>query len=146
MNELPERDKSVLIVDDEPRIGRILAMKLKLAHYEPVVATSGLEAIRLMETRNPDIMLLDIVMPDMDGCQVLERIRRFAKIPVIVMTALPEAIDRAMRLGATDSIIKPFDPDRLVGRITELLRGETATKPELHCGEATTSFDDSGLP
>lgn len=121
MKKLAERGKSVLIVDDEPRIGRILALKLKLAHYEPIVATSGSEAVKLMETRSPDIMLLDIVMPDMDGCQVLERIRRFSKIPVIVMTALPEAIDKAMRLGATDSITKPFDPDRLVGRITDLL-------------------------
>ena len=62
-------------------------------------------------------------MPEMDGCQVLERVRGFSEIPVIIMTALPETIDRAMRLGATDSITKPFDPDRLIERITQLLRG-----------------------
>ena len=123
MSGLPETKKCVLIVDDEPKIGRILALKLRLSHYEPIVATSGQEALALLETHHPDIMLLDIVMPEMDGCQVLERMRSFSEIPVIIMTALPETIDKAMRLGATDSITKPFDPDRLVGRIAELLRG-----------------------
>ena len=123
MNGLPETRKRVLIVDDEPKIGRILALKLRLSHYEPFVATNGPEALRLVEAHNPDIMLLDIVMPEMDGCQVLALVRSFSEMPVIVMTALPESIERAMKLGANDSITKPFDPDRLVGRIAALLAG-----------------------
>jgi DNA-binding response OmpR family regulator len=121
MDGSSETRKRVLIVDDEPKIGRILALKLRLSHYEPLVALSGVEALEMVETHTPDIMLLDVVMPGMDGCQVLERVRRFSEIPVIIMTALPETIERAMKLGATDSITKPFDPDRLVGRIDELL-------------------------
>lgn len=119
-----ELKKRVLIVDDEPAIGRVISIKLRLNGYECVTATSGIEAIELARDKQPDIILLDILMPGMSGFEVLDRIRSYSKVPVIVFTAKSDAAELAIKRGANEFIAKPFDPDRLVEKIKAVLNKE----------------------
>jgi two-component system KDP operon response regulator KdpE len=121
MNQELPRKKRVLIVDDEPRIGKILGVKLGLFGYEPITVTSGAEALRVIETQEPEAMLLDIVMPDMDGFQVLQRLRAFSSLPVIAFSARSENGPKALELGANDFQTKPFNVDDMVMRVKRML-------------------------
>jgi len=113
--------KRVLLVDDDPRIGKIFKIKLRVSAFDAVATTSGAEAIELVRTEHFDVVLLDILMPELSGFDVLATIRTFSGIPVIVFTARPEIFERAKRLGATDFIAKPLDPDGLVRKINAVL-------------------------
>ena len=121
MNKEVSRKKRILIVDDEPRIGRFLGLKLRLFGYEPITATGGAEALEVVQTQNPDVILLDIVMPGMDGFQVLEKLRTFSKLPVIAFSARSENGPKALELGANDFLTKPFDGDDMVRRVKRIL-------------------------
>ena len=121
---MPQK-KCVLIVDDEPRIGRILGVKLGLLGYEPITVTSGAEALVAVQTQNPSVMLLDIVMPGMDGFQVLKRLRAFSELPVIALSARSENGPRALELGANDFLTKPFNVDDMVMRVKGILNDES---------------------
>ena len=116
-----ETKKCVLVVDDEPGMGRVLRIRLRLSGYDVITTTSGAEAIELVRTRKPDIMLLDFVMPDVTGVDVLSQVRSFSKMPVIMFTGRPEIAGFALKLGANGCIAKPFDPDELVKRIETVL-------------------------
>lgn len=111
----------MLVVDDHPKVLRFIEIDLKLRGFEVFTATSGQEALEMVKSEKPDIMLLDVVMPEMDGFEVLKRLRGFAQLPVIVFSASPGNHDDAMRLGASDFMPKPFDPDEMVRRIGLLL-------------------------
>ncbi len=113
--------KKVLIVDDEPAIGKVLGIRLRLLGYEVICATNGIEAIDLVRTQAPDIVLLDVVMPGVSGFEVLSRIRKFTLAPVIVFTGRSEVFQLALELGANDSIGKPCDPDELEEKIKCLI-------------------------
>ena len=113
--------KSVLIIDDEPQIGRIFGLKLKLAGFDVNSTTSGAEGIKLIRNQEPDIVLLDILMPEVTGFDVLESVRKFSAVPILVFTAKPEIIQIALNMGANGSITKPADPDRVVEKIKEVL-------------------------
>jgi DNA-binding response OmpR family regulator len=115
--------KRVLVVDDEPGIVKILKIKLKLHGYEVFGATSGAEAVELARIENPDLILLDILMPGMNGVEVLERVRTFSKVPVIVLTAKPDGVKVAMSMGADGFVAKPFDPDLIVDKVRLVLAG-----------------------
>jgi two-component system KDP operon response regulator KdpE len=121
MNQEILRKKRILIVDDEPRIGRILAFRLGLFSYETIAVTSGAEALRVVEAQDPDHMLLDIVMPGMDGFQVLESLRSFSKLPVIAFSARSENGPKALKLGADEFVAKPFHVDDMVIRVNRIL-------------------------
>jgi two-component system KDP operon response regulator KdpE len=121
MDEGAHRKKSILVVDDEPRIGKILSIKLRLYGYEVITTTSGAEAIELIRTKEPDIVLLDMLLPDVAGLEVLGRVRAFSQVPIVVFTAKPDIIQSAIKLGANDSITKPFDPDQVVKKIGTIL-------------------------
>jgi len=114
--------KHILIVDDEPGIVNILRIKLKLYGYEVSTSTSGAEAIELVRTQQPDIILLDVLMPDITGIEVIKKVRTFSQVPIIVFTAKPDTIRAAIDLGANDSINKPFDPDQVVKKIETTLK------------------------
>ena len=118
--------KRVLIVDDEPKIVKIISLKLRLAGYEVTSSTNSLEVVERIRYQKPDIVLLDIIMPGMDGYEVLQRVRSFSMVPIIIFTARHEGIEKAMRLGANDSISKPFNPDQLVEKINILLANDTS--------------------
>ena len=116
-----ETRKRILVVDDEPRIGNILRIKLGLAGYDVITTTSGAEAIELVRTQEPDIILLDILMPDVTGMDVLDRVRTFSQVPIVIFTSHPDIAQFAQKLGSTDYIAKPFNPDLLVEKIESIL-------------------------
>ena len=113
--------KHILIVDDEPQIGIIFGLKLKLAGYEVVTTCSGAEAIELVRKQDFDVVLLDVLMPDVTGMDVLESVRGFSQIPVILFTARPDLFEIAKRIGANDYISKPINPDLLIAKIENVL-------------------------
>jgi DNA-binding response OmpR family regulator len=121
MGEITRAKKRVLLVDDEPQIGKIFGIKLRLSGYDVLFTTSGAEAIELARTEKFDVILLDIVMPEVTGLDVLNKVRSFSRIPIVVFTARPEIFEVAKRFGATDFIAKPLLPDELVQKIRNVL-------------------------
>ena len=118
-----ERDCKVrvLVVDDDVRILRFMRSSLTVAGYAVVTATNGEEALRLLDSEKPDVMLLDMVMPVMDGFEVLQRLRAVSELPVIAISAHATAAEKALSLGANKFMAKPFRPDELVTTIKTLL-------------------------
>jgi two-component system KDP operon response regulator KdpE len=116
------KKKLVLVVDDEPRVLTFIEIDLKLRGFDVITAISGENALNLVDSRKPDIMLLDMIMPGIDGFEVLNRLRAFTDLPVIAFSASPGNQDPAMLAGANDFIHKPFDSDDITQRITALLR------------------------
>jgi CheY-like chemotaxis protein len=113
--------KRVLVVDDEAAILRIIGTSLRLMGYDVISTGSGKDALKLSETENPDIMLLDIFMPGMDGLEVLGTLRKTSKIPVIVFSAHSSSREDALRLGADDFVSKPFTPEQMAKKISAVL-------------------------
>jgi DNA-binding response OmpR family regulator len=115
--------KCILVVDDEPGILWFVSAKLTAAGYAVIVATSGEEALREARRDTVDIVLLDLFMVPMSGFLVLDRLRTFSNVPVIIFTTHPYLAEKALQLGANDVIGKPCDPDVLVSKIEKLLAG-----------------------
>jgi DNA-binding response OmpR family regulator len=113
--------KCVLIVDDHPKVLKFIEIDLKLRGFSVICAGSGKEALDQVNSGKPDIVLLDMVMPGIDGFEVLEKLRTFTQIPVIAFSASPGNQDPAMKAGANDFMHKPFDPDEMARRIKALL-------------------------
>ncbi|OGO36148.1 MAG: hypothetical protein A2147_08885 [Chloroflexi bacterium RBG_16_57_8] len=111
----------VLLVDDEAKILKFLELKLRLSGYEVIATTSGKKAVELAESAKPDLILLDIIMPGMDGLEVLQKLRSFSNVPIIASSARSGSADKALSLGATEYLPKPFNPDELIERIKTLL-------------------------
>ncbi|MFH1032578.1 MAG: response regulator [Chloroflexota bacterium] len=107
----------VLVVDDEIKILRFIKLSLTLAGYAVITATNGADALKLLESEKPDIMLLDLIMPGMDGFEVLRRTRAISGLPVIVFSAHDSASGEALSLGANDFLAKPFSSGELVNKI-----------------------------
>ena len=114
----------ILVVDDEARILNFLVTKLKASGYEVITAVNGLEGLDQVRAQEPDLVVLDVLMPKMDGLEMLKQLRSFSAIPVIVLTAKGADIDRiqGLQLGADDYLPKPFNPDELVARIEAIRR------------------------
>jgi two-component system, OmpR family, response regulator ResD len=132
---------SVLVVDDEPTIGEVVSRYLKRAGYETRVAEDGLEALEAVAERAPDLIVLDLMLPGLDGLEVMRRVRAEDRASaIILLTAKGEESDRivGLRLGADDYVVKPFSPAELVARVDAVLRrvdtvGED--EPPLRFGE-----------
>ena len=106
---------TVMLVDDEPKVLDLMAFRLRMLGHEVVTATDGGEALAQAETHDPDLIILDVAMPGMDGLAVCARLRqsdRHRKTPIIMLTARSEVedVNRAMAAGADDYIVKPYDP------------------------------------
>lgn len=116
--------KRILVVDDEPRMIGFIRMNLELEGNQVIEAHSGLEALEQVRTKLPDLVLLDVMMPDMDGFETLKMLREFSNIPVIMLTAKGEENDKVygLELGADDYVTKPFGPRELSSRIKAVLR------------------------
>ena len=114
----------ILTVDDEPRFTRLIEANLTSAGYEVFIALEGQAALDLIVEEQPDLVLLDVMMPGMDGFGVLDRIREFSNIPVIMLTAKGEEADRVEGLnrGADDYVVKPFSATELLARVNAVLR------------------------
>jgi two-component system KDP operon response regulator KdpE len=115
------KKKRVLVVDDHPKVLTFIEIDLKLRGFEVICTSSGQEALELVSSAKPDIMLLDMVMPIMDGFEVLRKLRAVSELPVIAVSAHTSAAEEALRLGADDFLAKPFRPDELVNKIKALL-------------------------
>jgi len=116
-----EKKKLVLVVDDQFRVTRFIEIFLKLKGFDVICATNGRDALELARSREPDIMLLDVIMPDIDGFEVMRRLRTFSKIPVIVISASPGNRGDADAMGADDFLLKPFQTEEILDRINLLL-------------------------
>ncbi len=116
--------KRILVVDDEPRMRRFVRMNLDLEGYDVLEAENGLVALQKVRDDMPDLVLLDVAMPEMDGFETLERIREVSAVPVIMLTVKNDEADRirGLDLGADDYITKPFSPRELLSRIRAVLR------------------------
>jgi two-component system alkaline phosphatase synthesis response regulator PhoP len=118
------RNKLILVVDDEERMSRFIRLNLEHDGFQVLEANRGMQAINLIRERMPDLVLLDIMMPDLDGFEVLQLIRESYQVPVIMLTAKGEEDDKVkgLELGADDYVTKPFSPRELVSRVRAVLR------------------------
>jgi two-component system alkaline phosphatase synthesis response regulator PhoP len=116
--------KQILVVDDEPRIAEIARDYLARAGYAVTVAGNGADALALARTRRPDLIVLDLGLPQVDGLDVTRALRRQSNVPIIMLTARVEESDKlvGLELGADDYITKPFSPRELVARVRAVFR------------------------
>jgi two-component system KDP operon response regulator KdpE len=130
----------VLVADDEPRITKLVAIALAEEGFRVVTANGGEQALQKAEEVRPDIVLLDIVMPDLDGIEVMRQLRERRPVPVILLTAKGSTADKAkgLDLGADDYIAKPFHPDELAARVRAVIRRSGGAEP----GAGVIKFDD----
>lgn len=114
----------VLVVDDEPAVTDLLAYNLRKAHYEVLTAADGSTALRLAKESKPDLILLDLMIPEVDGFDVCRELRKSSGVPIIMITARGEEIDRVvgLELGADDYVTKPFSVRELLARVKAVLR------------------------
>lgn len=114
----------ILAVDDEPLYQHLLRVNLEKEGYEVVTAGNGEDALEMVTSRNPDLVIMDVMMPRLDGISTCERIRQFSTIPIIMLTARGEEADRVRGLnaGADDYVVKPFSATELVARVRAVLR------------------------
>jgi two-component system KDP operon response regulator KdpE len=125
------RKQLILVVDDEPPIVRLVRAKLQADGYAVVTAARGEEALALLEDQRPDLVVLDLMMPGMDGFETLRHIREQSQLPVIMLTARAGDADklRGLQSGADDYVTKPFNPDELSARIAAVLRRTAGSAP-----------------
>ena len=118
------KNKKILIVDDEERMLRFIRLNLEHDGFQVIEAVKGHEALDKMRTGMPDLILLDVMLPDLDGFEVLKMIREISTTPIIMLTAKGEEDDRVkgLELGADDYVTKPFSPRELVSRVKAVLR------------------------
>lgn len=114
----------VLVVDDEPQLVRALGINLRARGYEVIAAPTGSEALRLAATHRPDVVLLDLGLPDMDGTDVIAGLRGWTDVPIVVLSARQDSRDKvgALDAGADDYVTKPFGMDELLARLRAALR------------------------
>ena len=130
----------VLVADDEPRITKLVSIALSEEGFRVITASGGDEALAKAEEYRPDVVLLDIVMPDLDGIEVMRQLRATRPVPVILLTAKGSTADKAkgLDLGADDYVAKPFHPDELAARVRAVLRRTSGSAP----GSGIVAFDD----
>lgn len=147
METKPEAKTKVLLVDDDVRILQILKLYLVKDGYEVITCERGDTGLDLALNSSPGIVILDIMLPGMDGWEVLENIRRTSDVPVIMLTAKGDITDRIQGLdcGADDYIVKPFEPKELLARVKAVLRRASAAPEEVRSvtiGDLSVSIDN----
>jgi DNA-binding response OmpR family regulator len=139
---IPRDAKRILVVDDEPRMIGFIRMNLELEGYQVLEAHTGLEALESIRTQLPDLVLLDVMMPHLDGFETLRMLREFSNVPVVMLTAKGEEDDKVygLELGADDYVTKPFGSRELSSRVRAVLRRVEmpSTSPE----QAVLRIDD----
>ena len=141
------RTARILLVDDEVPIQRAVAPLLRARGYDVDVAGTGADALKMTRTQPPDLIVLDLGLPDMEGTEVCRRIRALSAVPIVVLSARGSESDKvaALDLGADDYVTKPFGPEELLARIRVALRRVFATDEEpagqLQAGDLTIDYD-----
>lgn len=125
---------NIMVVDDEKNICELIRLYLEKEGFDVTIANNGSDAIAMIRQNRPDLVLLDIMMPVIDGWEVCRQVREFSQVPIIMLTAKGETFDKVMGLdlGADDYIVKPFDTKEVVARVKAVLR---RTAPEEEVGE-----------
>ena len=121
---MPAKKTTVVTADDDPQLLRLVARNLQFEDYDVLTASDGELALELIEAHSPDVVLLDVMMPKMDGFTVCHRVREFSTVPIILVTARGQDQDkiRGLDLGADDYLTKPFSVDELLARVRAVLR------------------------
>ena len=135
----------VLVVDDEPQILRVMRASLPIRGYEVLTASSGKEALDQLSKQVPDLVILDLAMPEMSGLEVCRRVREFSTVPIIILSAKGSESDKvaALDLGADDYVTKPFGMDELLARARAVLRRLSSTNDRvLAVGDVTIDIDE----
>ena len=116
--------QTILVIDDDPAQVKVIEMSLREANYDPVTATNGEEGLKAFRLHQPDLVVLDVMMPGMDGWETCYRIRQISTVPIIFLTGRQTTDDKVsgFKLGADDYLIKPFRPDELLARVESVLR------------------------
>jgi len=114
----------VLVVEDEEHVSELVTLYLEKEGFEPLTAADGPSALKMARELKPDLVLLDLMLPGMDGLEVFRELRKESRVPVIIVTARGEEVDRVvgLELGADDYVVKPFSPRELVARVKAVLR------------------------
>ncbi|MEN8190866.1 MAG: response regulator transcription factor [Thermodesulfobacteriota bacterium] len=142
---IPPFRETVLVTDDDSHIREVVCFALNKAGYRTVEAENGLHCMEAVNRDDPDLIILDILMPEMDGTEVCRELRRTSRVPIIFLSSKDDEIDRiiGLELGGDDYITKPFSPRELVARVKAVLRRGAATngvekkestRERLHCG------------
>jgi DNA-binding response OmpR family regulator len=135
-------DAQILVVEDEPSIAEVVSLYLRRAGYQIEVAGDGEAALNIMARQMPDLLVLDIMLPNVDGYEIVRWVRDHSDVPIIMLTARREEADRiaGLEMGADDYVVKPFSPQELVSRVRAVLRRTHGALPEKP--ERPLVFDD----
>ncbi len=142
---MPAKKTTILTADDDPQLLRLMTRNLQLEGYDVLGASDGQQALELIESNPPDLVLLDVMMPKLDGFTVCYRVREFSSVPIIIVTARGQDQDkvRGLDLGADDYLTKPFSVDELLARVRAVLRRSQFTARENAQGlRASTATGD----
>ena len=134
--------EKIMVVDDDINICELLRLYLEKEQYTVVIANNGNEAIAKFSSENPDLILLDVMMPGLDGWQVCRELRKSSNVPIIMLTAKGETFDKVLglELGADDYVVKPFDTKEIIARIKAVLR-RTVNSAQPESSVREVSFD-----
>lgn len=137
------KNKTILVVEDEPNIAEVVSLYLKRAEFQVRVAKDGEAAMSLLEKQIPDLIIMDIMLPEMDGFAITRWLRDRSQVPIIMLTARRDEIDRitGLEIGADDYVVKPFSPQELVSRVRAVLR-RTGQSAELSREEKPITSGD----
>jgi two-component system KDP operon response regulator KdpE len=140
----------ILLIDDDATLRELLSEHLQTAGYQPLIAENGPTGLRLASETKPDLVVLDLMMPGMDGWTVCERLRSASSVPIILLTAKSEELDklRGFRLGVDDYVTKPFSFAELTARVHAVLSRVTRPETSIHVltsGDLTIDFDQRRL-
>jgi DNA-binding response OmpR family regulator len=124
--------QTVLVVEDEASIASFVAMYLRNAGYDVKVAPTGRDALTLADSQSPALIVLDLMLPDIDGIEVCRRLRQHSDVPILMLTARDEDVDKivGLEVGADDYLTKPFNPRELVARVKSILRRSTPERKQ----------------
>jgi DNA-binding response OmpR family regulator len=142
MEENAMNEPTILVVDDEPSISEVVSIYLRRAGYQVVIARDGQAALEALEKQPPDLVVLDLMLPKVDGLEITRRLRAEGDTPIIMLTARREERDRilGLEMGADDYVVKPFSPQELVSRVKAVLRRTRGSTPS--SAEQPLVFDD----
>lgn len=139
--------QKILIVDDDSNIAELIALYLTKECFDTCIVNDGEQALREFKTFQPDLILLDLMLPGMDGYQVCREIRHTSDVPIIMLSAKGETFDKVLglELGADDYIIKPFDSKELVARVKAVLRRFHVKQPVVSSNEKCVNYPDLSI-
>ena len=137
---MPAKKTTILTADDDPQLLRLVTRNLQLEGYEVLPVSDGQQALEQIEQRSPDLVLLDVIMPRMDGFTLCHRVREFSSVPIIIVTARGQDQDkvRGLDLGADDYLTKPFSVEELLARVRAVLRRSQLSAHEVAQGLQAT--------